>query len=64
MTVAELKKQLEKYPDTMDVFIRQDNTEFELSLVEQISNQNVLFSEGDGNQETEAYEDVIIISDY
>lgn len=64
MTVAELKKQLEKHPDNMDVFIRQTQDDFELSLVVDVKQENVLFSEGNGDQETEAYENVVVIFDY
>lgn len=64
MTVKELKNELEKYPDDMDVFIKQTNDEFELSLVNSIEKKNVLFSEGDDNPETEANDDVIIITDF
>ena len=64
MTVAELKKELEKYPDAMDVFIKQTNDEFQVSLANDVKKEKVLFSEGDGNTDTEAYDEVVIISDF
>lgn len=63
MTVFELKKELQKYPDNMDVFIKQTDDEFGISLLNEVKKVNALFSEGDGNPETEAYEDVVILSD-
>lgn len=51
MTIAELKKELQKYPDNMDVFIKQTDDEFGISLLNEVKKVNALFSEGDGNPE-------------
>lgn len=63
MTVAELIKELEKHPDNMDVFVKQTDDEFGISLLNEVKKVNAFFSEGNGNPETEAYDDVVILSD-
>lgn len=64
MTVRELKEKLNKLDDNLEVFIEKTDDEFEYTLINSVSVKEVLFSKGDGNPETEAYDNVIIISDF
>lgn len=64
MKVKELIKKLSMFDENMEVFIEKTSDEFQYTIVNDVTVQNVLFSEGDGNPETEAYDDVIIISDF
>lgn len=64
MTVKELIQKLSTYDENMEVFIEKTSDEFEYTIVNDVTVKNVLFSEGDGNPETEAYDDVVIISDF
>lgn len=64
MTKGDLIKALEPYPNDMDVFIQQTDGEFGLSLVIEVEKQEVLFTEGNGNPDTEAHDTVIIIKDF
>lgn len=59
MTVGQLKEILKNVPDTVDVFIRQCNDEFDCSLVESAREDEINFSDG----ENEANEEVFILSD-
>lgn len=64
MIVKELIQKLSLLDENMEVFIEKTSDEFQYTIVNDATVQNVLFSEGDGNHETEAYDDVVIISDF
>lgn len=64
MTVKQLKEKLNKLDDNLDVFIEKLDDDFEYTLINNVSVKNVLFSEGDDNPDTEAYDDIVIISDF
>jgi hypothetical protein len=61
MTVKELKKKLSTVPDHMEVFIKQENTEFSLSLVQEAKVIEAEFSEDSGP--ILAKDDVFLLSD-
>ena len=63
MTVAELEKILSKVKDkNMDIFIRQNNDEYEYSLVDSVKPQMVKFSDDSGR--AKATVKVLVITDY
>lgn len=63
MTKAELIKQLEPYPDNMDIYLEVTDDEFTYAYVNGVRKEKVLFSEdADGSGET-CEDEVIIISD-
>lgn len=64
MIVKQLKEKLNQLDDSLEVFIEKTDDEFEYTLINSVSVNNVLFSEGDGNPDTEAYDDIVIISDF
>lgn len=64
MTVKELIKKLSTFDENMEVFIEKTSDEFQYTIVNDVTVQNALFSEGNGNPETEAHDDVVIISDF
>jgi hypothetical protein len=45
MTVKELKQELEKHPDTMDVFLAPRLTEFTFGLLNSVSVQKINFKD-------------------
>lgn len=62
MTVAELKKELEKYPDSMNVFVAPRVTEFTYGLVNSIESKEIDFYE-DEYEGLPAKETVVIIDE-
>ena len=44
MTVSELKKELEKYPDDMWVFLAERKTEFDFGLLNGVGSQYIEYS--------------------
>lgn len=59
MTVKQLKEMLEDHHDGLEVFIKQNNTEFELSLLANAKEVRAKFSDGS----LKAYETVLILED-
>lgn len=59
MTVKELKQKLENLPENLEVFIEQNNSEFQYSLSNSISEKIVEFSDGD----LKAEDKVVVIRD-
>ncbi len=57
MTVKELKKELDKYSDKLDVFIVKENEEFHYSGINSVDLAEI------ENDETSTEEDIIILSD-
>ena len=45
MTVKELKEELSKYPDNMDVFMAERTTDFAYGLVDEVSSKEISFME-------------------
>lgn len=62
MTKAQLLKLLEPYPDNMEVFIAQTETDFSYTLVNSVYKKKVDFKEDPGG-ETLASHDVIVIDE-
>lgn len=44
MTVGELKKELEKYPDDMWVFLAERKTEFDFGLLNGVGSQSIEYN--------------------
>lgn len=65
MTVAELKQELEKYPDTMEVFMAERSTEFMYGLVNSVSKRMVRFHEEYEDEENplEAFDECVILDE-
>lgn len=65
MTVKELKKELEKYPDNMDVFVSERKTEFAFGLVNGVRSEEITFSENPDFSEDEEIlaKDTVVIID-
>jgi hypothetical protein len=64
MTKAELVKALEKYPDDMDIFIDERQTDFTYGLLNSVTVKRVTFSEDpDYITDVSAEEDVIVLSE-
>jgi len=59
MTIKQLKEALKGVPDSMQVFIRQENDEFKCVLVESAKLDEINFYDG----ENEAIDEVFILSD-
>jgi hypothetical protein len=62
MTVKELKLELDKYPDNMDVFVAERKTEFAYGLVNSAYVKEIAFVESPGD-ETLATDNVIILDE-
>lgn len=62
MTVKELKKQLEKYPDHMMVFIAERKTEFTYGLLNSIDSKEIAFKESP-TDEVLATDHVVILDE-
>jgi hypothetical protein len=62
MTVAELKIELSKYPDNMEVFVSERMTEFAYGLVNSVSSKRINFME-EPDGEVLAQDRVVIISE-
>lgn len=63
MTVAQLKKELEKYPNNMDVFVAERKTEFTYGLVNSVWSKKINFKDGPDDEEVLATELVVIIDE-
>lgn len=64
MTVKELKNELNKYPDTMEVFMAERKTEFAFGLLNSVSKKEILFSEDpDYITEIHAKDEVLILDE-
>lgn len=65
MTIKELKEHLNKFPEDMDVFVKQTNDEYEYSLVESVFVHDVEFEDSDVLEKEGELpkEDCVIISD-
>lgn len=50
MTVGQLKKELDKHPDNMDVFIAERTTEFAYGLLNSVRKEEIGFQESPGDQ--------------
>jgi hypothetical protein len=61
MTVKELKKELEKYPDSMFVFMSERKTEFTYGLLNSVSSQEIAFQESPGDEILAT--DIVVILD-
>lgn len=62
MTVKELKKELEKYPENMDVFIDERLSSFKYGLLNGVASKDINLTEEPGG-ETLAREKVVILSE-
>lgn len=64
MTVKELKQELSKYPDNMDVFMAERKTDFSFGLLNSIIKREVVFSEDpDYITEVHAKDEVLILDE-
>lgn len=64
MTVKELKIELSKYPENMDVFIAERKTDFTFGLLNSVTKREVTFSEDpDYVTELNAKDDVLILDE-
>lgn len=62
MTVKQLKGKLDKYPDSMDVFVDVRFTEFKYGLVNSVGIKLIGFSEEDDDDDP-VLEHVVVISE-
>lgn len=62
MTVKQLKEELNKYPDNMDVYMAERKTEFSFGLVNSAFSKEIYFSE-DEEGEPLAKETVVILDE-
>ena len=62
MTVKELKIELEKYPDNMDVFLAERKTEFGYGLLNGVYEKYIQFVESPGD-EIPMGEDMVLVLD-
>jgi hypothetical protein len=62
MTVRQLKEELNKYPDSMEVFVAERKTEFAYGLVNSVIAKEVSFSE-DPDGEPMASDKVVVIDE-
>jgi hypothetical protein len=62
MTVKDLKNELSKYPDSMQVFIAERKTDFTYGLVNTVSSKEIAFKE-DPDGEALATDTVVIIDE-
>lgn len=63
MTVKELKQQLDKYPDNMDVFLSERKTEFAFGLLNSIYSEEVMFVDGPTDDDGESPKEIVVILD-
>ena len=64
MTVKELKTELSKYPENMEVFIAERKTDFAFGLLNSVTKKEVTFSEDpDYVTELHAKDDVLILDE-
>lgn len=62
MTIRQLKEELSKYPDSMDVFLDERYTEFSYGLLNSVHSKEINFSE-DEDAEPMATDIVVILSE-
>lgn len=62
MTVKELKSELSKYPDNMDVFMDERYTDFTYGLLNSVCQKEIEFSE-DPDSKPWATDTVVILSE-
>lgn len=62
MTVSQLKKELEKYPDNMDVFLDERLTEFKFGLLNSVKKKKINFKE-EPDGEVLATDNCVILSE-
>jgi hypothetical protein len=62
MTVKQLRQQLEKFPDHMEVYIHRTTDDFGYSPLETVENKKIPFSEEPGGKAL-SKEEVIILSE-
>ena len=62
MTVKELKKELEQYPETMDVFLAERKSDFTYGLVNSVSSKRINFSEDPGG-EVLSFDTVVVLDE-
>lgn len=63
MTVGELKKQLEKYPDTLQVFLGERMTDFTYGLLNTVAETEIEFHEDEEYDEPMAVDRVVILTE-
>lgn len=63
MTVRELKDELAKYPDHMDVFMDQRKTEFTYGMVNSVRSKKINFKEDPDGDEVLATDTVVILDE-
>lgn len=63
MTVKQLKEELSKYPDNMDVFLSERKTEFRYGLLNSIRSQEINLMEQPDDEEALATDTVIILDE-
>jgi len=60
MTIKQLKIELSKLPDTMDVFLKKENGDFDYAPLEIVEIKRIRFSEG-GEDGPFAMSDVLVL---
>lgn len=63
MTVKQLKEQLEKYPDEMDVFVAERKTEFNYVLVNSVSKELIRMVDDDISEEEIPLIEVVVLDE-
>lgn len=63
MTVKQLKEQLEKYPDEMDVFVAERKTEFNYGLVNSVSKELIRMVDDDFSEEETPLIEVVVLDE-
>ena len=63
MTVKELKNELEKYPDNMDIFIAERKTEFSYGLLNSVESKVIGFVESPNDTEPLGEDEVVILDE-
>jgi 7-cyano-7-deazaguanine synthase in queuosine biosynthesis len=69
MTVRQLKEELSKYPDNMNVFMAERQTEFKYGLLNGVYNKEIILiedpnaAEEDDEDSPRAYEKVVILDE-
>jgi hypothetical protein len=63
MTVKELKTELEKYPDNMEVFMAERKTDFGYGLLNSVTSKEIGFVEDEGDTEPIAKDTVVILDE-
>jgi hypothetical protein len=63
MNVKQLKKELEKYSDEMDVFLSERKTEFSYGLLNSVKKRKIDFKESPDDDEALASGDVVVLDE-